>query len=232
MGQERSGAPANAPAPRIIAVSIAVLLVAGAATLVVRDDGGDSATTRAGANSDPSPLAPPDTFPPTSAASAEAESTAEQVSVTTVTTATTAPAPPSTAAEASATPAAQDHAAALRNRTFESVSVTESSVERTFVDDGTVHVGFGADADADTVRWSISCNTAGGRVTVSADRLTVEEAGSSAAGCGPEREAEDEWIASFFASGPSWELEGPRLVLRSGETVISLDEVPGEERRG
>lgn len=203
-----------------MATSIAVLLAAAGATVLLRDDGASVATSR---------TAPTTTAvrPATSAPSTEAAPTGADDEAP-ATTSTSAVAPPSTAVAETSPPAPADHAVSLRGRTFESVSAVEGSTERTFADGAAVRVQFEGTPTGDVVRWRISCNTAGATVSVSADRLSVGEIGSSAAGCDPEKEAEDAWIGSFFGSDPGWALDGSRLVLRSGDTAITLDEVPAE----
>lgn len=225
MGRTPSSGLETGGARRVLAVVSAVVLLAGFAALVRRADRTDAdvdtarATTAmtAPGSETPEPVDPSATSPQSTAV--EPAPAGEEP----------AAAPPAAEPTATTTPGAApaDPAQTLRDRTFESVSVTEEgSGERTFVEGGTLTVHFEAATDGDVIRWRISCNTAGGRVTISADRLTVGEVGSSAVGCGPEKEAEDTWIASFFDSSPGWTLDGTRLTLRSEGTVIVLDEVP------
>lgn len=105
---------------------------------------------------------------------------------------------------------------------------TSAAAERTFADGATVRLQFEGTATGDVIRWRIDCNTAGGMLTATTDRLTVQQIASSAASCGEPRDADDVWIGSFFGSEPAWGLDGSRLTLRSGDTVITLDEVPTE----
>lgn len=211
----------------VLAVATALVLVVGLAALFTRPDTPATgiATTRATTATTMTadePVAPPQSSPGTTAA-VQAANGAEEAGAAPAPEPEPVPGDPATTAP-DAAPA--DHAALLRNRTFESVSVVEGgSGERTFADDGAVTVRFEGSDDGDVVGWRISCNAAGGPVTVSADQLTVEEITSSAMGCGPEREAEDSWIASFFHSSPGWALDGSRLTLWSGDTVIVLDDV-------
>lgn len=222
MGQPSTGAQATGWARWVIAASIAVLLAAAVATIVAGDD--DTEITRAGTSTTTAPTEQLDAPSSTAAPSGEA-APAEQVPAPTTTAA--ARASPSTSA-AAAPPVPTDHAAPLRDRTFESVSVAEGSAERTFTDGATVRLQFEGTATGDVIRWRIDCNTAGGMLTATADRLTVQETGSSAVSCGEPRDADDVWIGSFFGSDPGWALDGSRLTLRSGDTVITLDEVPAE----
>lgn len=208
---------------RLLAVASAVVLLAGLAALLFRSDRTDVGTTRAAtATTTPGSAVAEPVDPAATAPTSTVADPAPGVDDGTEAPSTTQPIPATTPDTAPA-----DAAASLRDRTFESVSVVEEgSGERTFVDGGTLTVHFEGASDGDVMRWRISCNTAGGRVTISADRLTVGEVGSSAVGCGPEKEGEDTWIASFFDSSPGWVLDGTRLTLRSEGTVIVLDEVP------
>ena len=70
--------------------------------------------------------------------------------------------------------------------------------------------------------WVAQCNTAGADLTITADRLMVGKIASTAIGCeGPAIEQDND-LAAFFESGPTWHLDGHRLTSNeSGEVQLA-----------
>jgi hypothetical protein len=74
------------------------------------------------------------------------------------------------------------------------------------------------------VSGSAGCNSIGSTATVADGRLVVRGAvGGTEAGCG-KRQYHDEWISDLLTSRPQLELEGDRLTLTSGGTVVELQD--------
>lgn len=81
--------------------------------------------------------------------------------------------------------------------------------------------------------WRASCNQAGADVQVEVDRLLIGEVTSTAMGCETEQQTkQDAGLADFFASDPSWALDGRRLTLESGSVEAELLRKKGGEREG
>lgn len=77
--------------------------------------------------------------------------------------------------------------------------------------------------DGDVVRWRAACNTSGGLVAVTPDRIKMDDdIVSSAIGCPGPPQQQDDWLNGFVVSDPYWELEGDRLTLHTSEDVIEL----------
>ena len=95
--------------------------------------------------------------------------------------------------------------------------------------DTSIKVRFDASDGRDVVSWRARCNAVGGPVLITADELHIEIVSGTAIGCDEEWYAEDAWISKFMGSIPSWTLDGTHLTLRSGETVIELQEVPTDD---
>ena len=132
-------------------------------------------------------------------------------------------------AEASPTPEPErqprrEDASRLWGRTFVSRSVTDDGSRVELVDGTRIRVSFEQRRAGDSVRWHAGCNTAGGKVAVSPDRLDVTEIASTAVGCPDERQRQDAWVNRFFGSRPFWRLAGDRLTLRVDDTVIRFRE--------
>ncbi|HEX2133616.1 MAG TPA: META domain-containing protein [Actinophytocola sp.] len=64
------------------------------------------------------------------------------------------------------------------------------------------------------------CNHLGWQASLDGGTLAVDEGEMTGMGCDPPRHAQDTWLTEFLESGPSWEREGPRLVLRGGDTEL------------
>jgi heat shock protein HslJ len=107
----------------------------------------------------------------------------------------------------------------LRGRSFLSESVTEDGAARPLVRGTRIRLQFGEDG---RITASAGCNTLGGEVEISADRIDVGELSMTEMGCDPARHEQDEWLADLLASDPRYALDGDRLVLRDDGTTIHL----------
>lgn len=211
------------------AVAAVLLPALAVAALQGEDEGGTTLVADApeGGTTEPTmattTIAPPhETAPSDGTAPAEEEAAPEGPAPTTTTSwPVTGPGP----APATTTTAPSDHGATLRHRSFRSTSATHDGQPRPLADGTTIDVQFADEGSGDLIRWRSGCNTAGGPLVVTADRLDVEDGGSTAMGCDADRMAQEEWVHAFFLSDPSWAADGSRLTLTSGSTVIELDEI-------
>lgn len=68
------------------------------------------------------------------------------------------------------------------------------------------------------------CNTHSGTVAAEDRKLVVSSLASTLMACGGDRQGADEWLSGFLNSQPGWQLDGPKLTLKSDNlTVIMLD---------
>ncbi|WP_328997720.1 META domain-containing protein [Kribbella sp. NBC_00709] len=78
----------------------------------------------------------------------------------------------------------------------------------------------------DVLRIYTGCNRLGAVVVagelLADDRLWIDGFGSTAKGCEPAREAQDEWLKEFLMSRPTWHVDGDELTLTSAGTTIRL----------
>lgn len=73
---------------------------------------------------------------------------------------------------------------------------------------------------------SAGCNTIGvDGATVRDGRLIATAGGMTEMGCDPERHAQDEWLAAFLGSEPTWRWDGSTLVLTGGDAEVTLVDV-------
>lgn len=214
----------------VVAGAVAAVLLPALAVAALQ--GGDDGSTTLVADApevsttDPTTAttstAPPDEIPladPPAAPAEEGAAPEAPAPTTTTSWPVTGPGPAPT------TTAPSDHGAALRNRSFRSTSVTRDGQPRPLVDGTTIDVQFADEGRGDLIRWRSGCNTAGGPLVITADRLDVEDGGSTAMGCDADRMAQEEWVHAFFLSDPSWAADGSRLTLTSDGTVIELEEI-------
>lgn len=113
---------------------------------------------------------------------------------------------------------------------FVSTHVEEAGEPRHLVD-GPIEVAFEERrGGGDALRWSAGCNIIGGRFAITEDRLRPVTAGSdqdfelesTAMGCEPEQQEQDDWLTEVFATGPAWEMEDGMLVLSTPDVTIRL----------
>jgi heat shock protein HslJ len=110
-------------------------------------------------------------------------------------------------------------AAKLRGRTFLSDSVTVGGNPRPLVTGTQIRLTFWTDG---RITATAGCNMLSGTVRVEADRLVVNDLGSTEMGCDAARHSQDEWLASMLTANPAYLLDDARLQLRSDDTVLAL----------
>jgi heat shock protein HslJ len=107
----------------------------------------------------------------------------------------------------------------LPGRMFLSDSVTEAGRPRPLVDGTRIELNV---SDNGYIGASAGCNSFSGPVTIERGRLVVGDLASTDMACTPELEAQDEWLAGVLTADPAYALQGPRLQLTTGRTVIGL----------
>ncbi|HZI36669.1 MAG TPA: META domain-containing protein [Acidimicrobiia bacterium] len=107
-------------------------------------------------------------------------------------------------------------------RTFLSTSVTENGQPKALVDGTRITLNFFADGHR--LGAQAGCNQMGGPASFQGGRLVVDDMATTEMGCDPPRHAQDEWLARFLTSKPSWEREGATLTLDNGAVRIVLED--------
>lgn len=107
----------------------------------------------------------------------------------------------------------------LSGRAFWSEQVTEDGSDRELVEGTRVSLEF---TDDGRLVASAGCNILSTDVTVGEGTLEVTGVGGTEMGCDPELQAQDEWLAAFLSTPPTWALDGDRLTLTAGTTEIVL----------
>lgn len=113
----------------------------------------------------------------------------------------------------------------LAGREFWSVAVTEDGLEREMTDNAgqptKVWIRFSPDRPA--LLASAGCNTLNAGFSIDSSRLVLDPGiGTTEVACyGPIAE-QDSWLSEFLQSSPTIALDGDRLTLTSGSTVIEL----------
>lgn len=107
----------------------------------------------------------------------------------------------------------------LVGRTFLSESVTEDGQPRPLVDDTQITLTFDDDAN---ITLNAGCNTLMASVEIEPDRLVVSGVGGTEMGCPDDLMDQDAWLAEVMEADPAYTLDGDRLRLESGATVIEL----------
>jgi hypothetical protein len=77
-------------------------------------------------------------------------------------------------------------------------------------------------SESHQIGWMARCNSVGGGVRVTSNRLVPVKPMSTLIGC-PRRESkEDRWLDGFFDSDPIWHLRGAQLILTAGKRELWL----------
>jgi heat shock protein HslJ len=108
---------------------------------------------------------------------------------------------------------------ALVGRVFLSESVSEDGQARPLVDGTQIRISF---EDEGQLGMEAGCNHLFGNVEVTADQLVVDGLGGTAMGCDQPRMDQDTWLVGLMDADPGYSLDGDRLRLESGSTVIEL----------
>jgi heat shock protein HslJ len=74
--------------------------------------------------------------------------------------------------------------------------------------------------------WDAGCNRFGGQLSVTGSHLSVGSASQTEMLCSDGLMAQEEWVSRFFTDDPGWQLEGNRLALENGRTVIHFRRLP------
>jgi heat shock protein HslJ len=107
----------------------------------------------------------------------------------------------------------------LRDRTFLSTAVSEHGMPRPMPAGSRVMLWFTADG---RLVANAGCNSIQGQVELSGGQIWMPEMRFTMMGCGDDRLAQDQWLASLLDARPSWQLSGPHLRVSTGQAVIEL----------
>jgi heat shock protein HslJ len=116
------------------------------------------------------------------------------------------------------TPPTQAVKVGLPGRTFLSTGVTVDGAPYALVAGTRIRLIF----DNGTLSANAGCNIIGGNLVIDGDTLRFSGASMTEMGCDPARHAQDDWLATFLSSSPTFVLNGNDLVLTSGTTVVTL----------
>jgi heat shock protein HslJ len=107
-------------------------------------------------------------------------------------------------------------------RTFLSTSVTENGQPKQLVAGTRITLNFFADGHR--LGAQAGCNHMGGPASFEGGRLVVNDMATTEMGCDPPRHAQDEWLARFLTSKPTWDRSGSTLTLDNGTVRIVLED--------
>ncbi len=108
---------------------------------------------------------------------------------------------------------------ALDGQTFTATEVTGSY---TIVPNSTITLTF----ENGRLAAKAGCNSMSGPFTVTGDVLNAPQMASTMMACQDDLMAQDRWLATFLAAGPTWTLEGDTLTLTDGTDTLVLGPAP------
>lgn len=103
---------------------------------------------------------------------------------------------------------------ALNDRSF----LLQSSTGFTPVAGTTVSVSFSDGGFG----FNAGCNSFGGSLYLEGNTMRVGSLGSTGLGCDAARLDQDDWMADFFLSGPTLQLDGDELTIENSEATLSF----------
>jgi heat shock protein HslJ len=116
---------------------------------------------------------------------------------------------------------AADLAAALEDRDLLVTSIEVDGVDREPVPGTEIRVTF---EDA-SIGVDAGCNHFGGTIRLDGDVVVVDELVSTAMGCRPPLAAQDEWLGDLLVGRPTVSVDGDRVALTDGSTVLVLTDL-------
>jgi heat shock protein HslJ len=123
-------------------------------------------------------------------------------------------------------PAVADSVADAVGRTYVSTGVTVKGEPRPLVEGSRIRLAL----DEGSVGADAGCNHLGGTYEMDGDRLVVAGLAGTEMGCDPAALMDqDSWLANLLTAGPVVAVEGDRLTLTSGDTVVSMVDVESAE---
>ncbi len=121
-----------------------------------------------------------------------------------------------------------DMVATLEGRTFLSTRTVRDGAELTLAGRTRISLSFAGGR----ISAHAGCNRINGAATAWDGELVVEQLISTMMACLPEVDAQERWLTELLGSRPYLELDGNRLVLTSGESVLELlDKVEADPDR-
>ena len=107
----------------------------------------------------------------------------------------------------------------LAGRTFLSTAVTTAGAAHQLLADTRVSLRF---TDDERLLAEAGCNKLSGAVSVSGDRIEVEQLAMTQIGCDPQRHQQDKWLAEVLTGSLAWRLTDTELVITAGDTELTL----------
>ncbi|HEU5449007.1 MAG TPA: META domain-containing protein [Acidimicrobiia bacterium] len=107
-------------------------------------------------------------------------------------------------------------------RMFLSTSVTENGQPKPLVEGTRITLNFFDDGHR--LGAQAGCNQMGGPASFQGGRLVVNNMATTEMGCDPPRHAQDEWLARFLTSKPSWVRSGSTLTLDNSSVRVVLED--------
>lgn len=104
-------------------------------------------------------------------------------------------------------------------RTFLSTAVTENGVPKVLAEGTRISLSFHEDG---RISANAGCNHLGGHASLNGGTLGIDGLSMTEMGCDSPLMEQDQWLAGFLTSDPTFALDGERLTLTSGTTVLEL----------
>lgn len=104
-------------------------------------------------------------------------------------------------------------------REFWSTSVTAQGIDRPLVAGTRITLRLSPDG---ALRAQAGCNHIGGTARIEDGHLLLDAVSMTEIGCPADLMEQDQWLATFLSSNPTWQLAGDDLVLTSGDVKVTF----------
>jgi len=104
-------------------------------------------------------------------------------------------------------------------KSYLSVNLTEDGKVKQLVPGTRIRLDF---RDDGALGFHTGCNQLGGMISLDGGTVTMDAYGGTEIGCGPAKQAQDEWLGELLKARPTWKVEADTLTLTRGGTTLVL----------
>jgi heat shock protein HslJ len=112
-------------------------------------------------------------------------------------------------------------ASGLSGRTYLSTALSENGAPKKVAPNTRISLQF---KDDGSLSVYAGCNSIGGKVSISGDKLKVGDLNMTTMACDEPRQGQEDWLLSVLNGEPTWKAEADKLTITSGGSVIELQD--------
>ncbi|GAB2552049.1 hypothetical protein GCM10027269_00140 [Kribbella endophytica] len=109
----------------------------------------------------------------------------------------------------------------LGGKTYLSTALTENGTPKKPAPNTRISLQF---KDDGSLFANAGCNSIGGKVSISGDKLKAGDLNMTNMACDGPRQQQEEWLLAILNSEPTWKADADKLTITSGGSVIQLQD--------